>query len=89
MKFGNRTYKKLQKIYGSNESGLLSFVNQFDALKNGEVALQQFIEELKFSTPTELDIVKVLQRHLSPEDQARVLQIEIPFDIRIKRFQSH
>ena len=78
MKFGNRTYKKLQKIYGSNESGLLSFVNQFDAFKNDEITLQQFIEELKLSTPTELDTVKVLQRHLSPEDQARVLQIEIP-----------
>ena len=69
MKFGNRTYKKLQKIYGSNESGLLKFVNQFDAFKNGETTLEQFVEGLKFSTPTELDIVEVLQRHLSPEDQ--------------------
>ena len=58
--FGNRTYKKLQKIFANNEDGMIQLLSSYESLTTSKITLNEFAKGLHFKSPTELDALKLI-----------------------------
>ena len=67
--FSAKTTKKVTKIYGSNTSGLNVLLASFQALTANKLTLDNFAKQLSFATPTELDVLPIIRRHLTAGQQ--------------------
>ena len=57
---GNKTYKKLQKIFANNKDDMIQLLNSYESLTASKITLDEFAKSLSFKSPTELDALKLI-----------------------------
>ena len=57
---GNKTYKKLQKIFANNKDDMIQLLNSYESLTTSKITLDEFAKSLSFKSPTELDALKLI-----------------------------